>query len=630
VSTAFRNRPPQPRRYLGVNYIPSRAGANYWNDWDEPSIRQDAAAIAELGFEAIRFFLIWPDFQPDPATVAPCMLDRLKTLCRIAGEHGLLCMPTLFTIWLNGEIRDLPWRHGRSIWHDEEMLRAEETLARGVASALADSGNILAFDLADELTQATPGEPTPAQAAEWARRMADAIERGRPGTACLTSGNMSDLQLGLSSAMGLGLGTLGVHGYPVWSSLALESNRSAKAAHLGSFLVSLARVYGRVILDELAAYGCGPATAGPLVRNTTLSSLASGAEAVFLWCWQDIMSDGWPYERRPQERAMGVVDRDGHPKEIYYCVREVFGSPLLEEPVESWQPQVAIYTPRLQEPGSTYLDARLDSLAGLFYAHVLLEQAHIPHEFTALPREHHKLVVCPSVARLTLDDRAVLENYVAVGGCLYISIADATQALPREEFLGTELIDVRIGGQFSYDLLWGGNTYELPNSRAVNNKYLTPVLSTTTGTSIASFRDQSPAFISHTFGSGRVLTLAFPLELFLNQAGSLDATSWHFFYGKLADMAGVLFRHDCSRREVALADFHAGEDGYCLILNHSDVPVRDNFVVRDPDGQVAVAQEFLLRPREAVLTRLVKDRRRPGSQELPTSEGAKRGGKDER
>jgi hypothetical protein len=591
VSTAFEKETPRRRRFLGVNYIPSQAGANYWNDWDESSIRADAAAIAELGFSAIRFFLIWPDFQPDPATVAPCMLDRLKTLCRIAGEHGLLCVPTLFTIWLNGEIRDLPWRHGRSIWHDDEMLRAEETLARSVASALADSGNILAIDLADELTQATPGEPTPAQAAAWAQRMAAAIERGRPGTACLTSGNIGDLQLGLSGAMGLGLGTLGVHAYPVWSSLALESNRSAGAAHLGSFLVSLARVYGRVILDELAAYGCGPATAGPLVRNTTLSSLASGADGVFLWCWQDIVSDGWPYERRPQERAMGIVDRDAHPKAIYHCIREVFGSPLLEEPVESWQPQVAIYTPRLEEPGSTYLDARLDSIAALFYAHVLLEQAHIPHEFTALPREQHKLLVCPSVGRLTLGDRAVLEDYVAAGGCLYISIADATQALPEEEFLGVELIDVRIG------------------------EYLTPVFSTTTGTSIASFRDQSPAFISHTFGSGQVLTLAFPLELLLNQTGSLDATSWHIFYGRLADMAGVLFRHDCSRPEVALTAFHTGNDGYYLILNHSDIPIRDNFVVRDPDGRVAAEQEFLLRPREAVLNcfreagRGVKDER---------------------
>jgi hypothetical protein len=590
--------------YLGVNYIPSLAGANYWNDWDESSIRRDATAIADLGFDAIRFFLVWPDFQPDPATVDPCMLDRLKTLCRIAGEHGLLCVPTLFTIWLNGEVRDLPWRHGRSIWRDEEMVRAEENLARAVASALADSGNILAFDLADELSQATPGDPTPVQAAEWARRMAGAIERARPGTACLTSGNMSDLQGGLSPAMGLELGTLGVHGYPVWSSLGLESNRSVKAAHLSSFLVCVARVYGRVILDELAAYGCGRGTAGPLVRNAALSSLASGAEAVFLWCWQDIVSGGWPYERRPQERAMGVVDRHGRPKEIYDCVREVFGSPLLRERVESWPPQVAIYTPRLQEPGSTYLDARLDSLAGLFYAHVLLEQAHIPHEFTAAPEEQHKLVVCPSVARLTLDDRAVLENYVAAGGCLYISIADATQALPDEEFLGVELIDVRIGGQFSYDLLWDGDTYELKNSHDLNSGYLTPVLSTTTGTRIASFRDLSPALVSHVFGTGRVLSLAFPLELFLNQPGSLNAASWHLFYGKLADMAGVLFRHDCSRQEVALACFRAGGDGYCLILNHSDIAVRDNFIVRDPEGNVAAAQEFLLRPREAVLAHL--------------------------
>lgn len=67
-----------------------------WRRFDAGEIREDFARIAGLGLDTVRFFLRWDEFQPQPDTVDPVMLDRLEQVVASAEKAGLQTVPVLF------------------------------------------------------------------------------------------------------------------------------------------------------------------------------------------------------------------------------------------------------------------------------------------------------------------------------------------------------------------------------------------------------------------------------------------------------------------------------------------------------------------------------------------------------
>ena len=63
------------RFLLGINYWPRRSAMYMWERFDLGEIREDAARIAELGLDVVRFFLSWDSFQPSRAAHG---LDRAR------------------------------------------------------------------------------------------------------------------------------------------------------------------------------------------------------------------------------------------------------------------------------------------------------------------------------------------------------------------------------------------------------------------------------------------------------------------------------------------------------------------------------------------------------------------------
>ena len=93
---------PSNRFRLGVNYWPARTAMGWWTDFDKAEVGNDFERIAAAGFDSVRVFLTWEDFQPVPETVNTAMLDRLVTVADLAGRMGLAVMPTLFTGHMSG------------------------------------------------------------------------------------------------------------------------------------------------------------------------------------------------------------------------------------------------------------------------------------------------------------------------------------------------------------------------------------------------------------------------------------------------------------------------------------------------------------------------------------------------
>ena len=64
---------------------------------------------------------------------------------------GIACLPSLLTIWMNGQLFDLDWRRGRDLWTDAEMRARAAAYVGTVARHLRDRPNVVAYDLGDEL-----------------------------------------------------------------------------------------------------------------------------------------------------------------------------------------------------------------------------------------------------------------------------------------------------------------------------------------------------------------------------------------------------------------------------------------------------------------------------------------------
>lgn len=566
----------EPFFAVGFNYHPSVAGCDYWGEWDGPGLRRDLRAMASHGANTVRVFAFWRDFEPEPGVYAADALRRLRELVGVAAEHGLACIVSLLTLWMNGEVLDVPWRRGRSLWRDEELLARERAYAERVARTLADCGNVLAYDLGDELVHVDGGEACTlgrADAAAWQRQLADAVRRGHPGALVLMANELSTIlgshPFGPDNRCGLDLA--GVHGFGLWNPFAIEALGGSKARMLPGFLAALAQADGPALVDELGAYGLAEEHVGAYLRTAAGSALANGALGVIVWCWQDVLATGAPYRRRPHERLVGLVRADGSCKPAMAAFERVAAEARALAGSEPAVAEIAIYLPEPPPSGdAAYLAPEGDAGTGLFYAYLLLKRAHLPVTFTREP-ERHRFVVCPSVRSLHLLDAERLERYVRAGGNLYYSSGSCLDGFGGESLLGIVIDDVvleAVERSFSYrghryDVRWspGGDGARRARVRARAARVL------------ATFDDGGPALTRHWLGDGTATCLNAPYEAQLDCAHRLDAHVWERLYVDLAADVGVAPLADDAPPQLELAPLTRDRESLVLAVNHGPEPV---------------------------------------------------------
>ncbi|SDH16566.1 Cellulase (glycosyl hydrolase family 5) [Sinosporangium album] len=572
---------------LGVNYQPSEAGCRIWADWDPATIHADFGRIAAAGLNTVRLFVIWRDLQPSPEKTDAVMLDRISDAVRTAGEHGLACVVSLFTIWMNGQLLDLAWRNGRDVWRDSELLRAEEELARSVAGALRGCAHVLAYDLGDELwniDRRRARSLTRAEVADWQTRMARAIREESPGALVLQANDLSGTfgsgPYGIDNSAGLDL--VGTHGFPVWAPGSIESTMSYKATNLTPFLTQAAGAFGAPLVDELGSYGVDEEVAAAYLRASTVSALANGATGVLVWCWQDIASCAEPYRERPAERTAGLHRLDGTPKPAMRAYQEILAVAGRLRP-ERGPAGTALYLPeRMRGQGDSYLDAAGSGVAA-FYAYLLLKRSHLDFDVVSGQLGDRALVICPSVTRLTLADLENLTASALAGAVVYLSLGDHLHAFPGPDLVGAMITDYTTSSEGKTRLHWGDREWPLDWDRAPG-----PVTTLRTGTAdvLATYTDGSPAVISNRVGRGRFVFTNAPVEAMLDSPGRLAATGWQTFYLCVAEFAGVAVTADCPEPDVEIVPGHGADAGRVLAVNHGDRPVRTEVVMRSGAGAV--------------------------------------------
>lgn len=585
----------QPFLAVGVDWHPSYAGCGFWRDWRPERVASDLRGMAAAGFTTVRFFVFWADVEPEEGRYDDAVVGRVRELVEEAGRHGLACVPSLLTIWMNGQLFDPPWRRGRSLWTDPDVVAREEAYVAHVAGALAELDNVLAYDLGDEVMHVDTAESSrlPREAvAAWHGRLAAAIRRAHPGALVLQANEASGVVgahgFGPDNAAGLDL--IGIHGFPVWSPFAIESTLSYRGTSFVPFLVRVAAAFGTPLVDELGSYGTGEEVAATYLRAVGPAALAAGARGLLVWCWQDIASTAKPYVERPTERFVGLLDLDGRPKaafaELAAVARDAADWAGLEVPPSP----VAVYLPELYRvPEHTYLQADASGAPGLFGAYLLAKRAHLPVEFTREPAPHHRLLVCPSLRRITLPDQERLTAFVRSGGTLLYSPGDHLHGYGGEELFGVRMVDFTVDAGAHGSFSWQGTRYDLDWS-ALGPRPHVPVVAATSAEVLATFPDGSPALTRTAVGRGTALYLNAPFEQLLDRPHALEAAPWERLYRDAAALAGVAPEADCDRPEVELAPVLAGGRRAVVAVNHGQGPVTTTVTVAGPDGPAAEVQ----------------------------------------
>jgi endo-1,4-beta-mannosidase len=364
---------------LGINYWPRRSAMAMWRDFDLHEIADDFAHIAALGFDTVRFFLRWFDFQPEPKKMDGAMLGRLEAVMEVLAASGLRAMPTFFcghmsgVNWLpswtldpqtpNGRFRTITEAgevsHGIGDFYRGALLEAQIYHVREVGTALRGHPAIYAWDLGNEFSNLR--EPAAVNdAREWSKRLTHEVERasGHPVTGGLHGEDLTRDRNIRPSWISEPWAFATMHGYSVYSDFA----RSRTDADVVPFLAALTASFtGKpVLFTEFGNPTCPPGKVSPFERvplpdepplpvipeddpvrasyaclnesemanyaATVLGRLhADGRLGAYWWCWADYanaLRATPPFDRAPHELTFGIVRSDGSEKPVAAALSE--------------------------------------------------------------------------------------------------------------------------------------------------------------------------------------------------------------------------------------------------------------------------------------------------------------------
>lgn len=611
------------RRFMpiGAHWVPAKTGLQWPLQWDEADITADFAKMKELGFNTVRFDLFWAWFEPRPGMYNPEAFQQIDTFVRLAHEFDIYLHPTLF---IGGEVGeafwDVPWRQGRHPHADPEMLRLQTDHAAEFARRYHGESAILAWDLTDEPPYwIVTDQTTDAMAINWTRLIAGVIRRYDPGHVLCVGTSMEDVHHGPFRPDNLSaeVDFFSVHPYSIYTLDRFpDPMLSERGTYGGAFQTTLSLGAGRpAMIHEFGASSAqySPERIALFDRVTMFSGLAAGTCGFLPWCYTDAAPGLYkqvPYLRAPHETQFGLTtwDRQDRPRGKvlrdfskilaqmdFTDLEPAHGEAALIIPHEWAKPHGDFSRFGLTGAGSIPYTSVQDGFetgdANLWLTRSLLNtfivarraglKVDMPREYTEW--QSHPMLLLPSP--LTATERNLthvhtafwheVDEYVLNGGSVYISLC-ADAAIPEmDQLFGVALADhVSVGDvsitfvkQFG-DITPGTVFHYLANP--ANPRHWPVTLDVTDGQIIATDQDGRPALVVHSFGKGKTLVSAYPLETYLAELPSVfeHPEETHRIYQGLMQWADLmpLFATDIPGVEVA--GLNGSGRGYAILANH--------------------------------------------------------------
>jgi endo-1,4-beta-mannosidase len=614
---------------IGAHWVPAKAAMQWPLQWDAKDIEADFAKMKEMGFNTVRFDLMWAWFEPRPGDYNPQAFEQFDHLIKLAHKYHIYLHPTLFVGGEVGEAYwDVPWRHGRDPHADPEMLRLETDHAAEFGRRYAKETAILAWDLTDEPPfWIVANSTTDAVAVNWTRLIAGAIRKNDKKHPIVVGVSTQDMGHGpfRPDVIADEVDFLSVHPYTIYTpDLFPDPMVSERGTYGAAFETTLSGGAGKpVMVQELGASSAQytPEKVAEFNRLSLYSSLGAGANGFLLWCYTDAAPDQFhkvPYLRSPHETQFGLTtwDRKDRPQGIDFKKFEKIVGQMNFDGLSAAHADVGIVIPEEwsrkhgdysrfgltgpesipyvstsengavngQAPGA--YDGNQWLMSSVLSSFILSHRAGLK---PAMPREYadwnkYPLVFLPSpltgtnsiFVHVHSDFWTKAEAYVKDGGVLYASLS-ADGAIPEmQSIFGARMTDavpvsevtLKIVKPFG-DLKPGDSFhFSAPGAAA---KYWGAGLEIHGGDVIAVDQDGRPALVVNKLGKGKTLLSAYPLEAYLgNQpvAFEKNETAYRLFRA-LRAWGGIRAVASTDDPSVEVNALTASGGGYFVLVNHS-------------------------------------------------------------
>jgi endo-1,4-beta-mannosidase len=607
---------------VGAHWVPAKKGLGWPVAWDEADLEADFVKMSDLGFNTLRFDLFWAWFEPRPGDYNPEAFRQLDVFIRLAHQYNIYLHPALF---IGGEVGeafwDVPWRQGCHPHADPEMLRLQTDHAAEFARRYQAEPAILAWDLTDEPPfWIVADQTTDAMAINWTRLVAGALRRYAPGHLLCVGTSIEDINHGPFRPDNLSaeVDFFCVHPYSIYSPEHFpDPMLSERGTYAGAFQTTLSLGAGRpVMIHEFGASSAqyDPERIAACDRVTLFSGLAAGACGFLSWCYTDAAPQLFkqiPYLRAPHETQFGLTtwDRQDRPRgrvlrEFSRLLSQLDLTDILACPGEA-----ALVIPHeWARPHGDMSRAGLSGSAALPYTStqdgyetrgvnlwltrsllstfILARRAGLKVD---MPREYsdwqsHPLILLPSP--LTSTERNLVHvhtafwetvrAYVNQGGTLYASLC-ADAAIPEmADLFGASLSDHAPAEEVVIQLVkpfgsLAAGTELRFRADPSSIRQWPASLDVSAGTVIAVDGAGRPALVANTYGRGKTLVSAYPLENYLavRPCAFEGQETTHLLYHALAQWAGIQPMFSTSDPSVEVAGLSTGQRGYAVLANHS-------------------------------------------------------------
>lgn len=609
---------------IGVNWVPARAAMQWPFEWDAEAIEADFAAVRALGFNCVRFDLVWQWFEPRPGQYNEEAFRQLDFLIELAHRYDLYLNPALL---VGGEVGDaywdVSWRNGRHPHADPDMLRLQARHVEELARRYRGESAIMAWDLTDEPPFWIVGdETTDAMAANWTQLLSESLRRYDPEhlVMCGTAGEEVGRGSFRADVIAPWVDLLSVHPYPIYNpDLYPEPLLSARPTYAAAFETMLSLGAGKpVLMQEFGATSAQftPERQARYYNALMHSALGAGNQGFVAWCYTDadpeVQYHRAPYRRNPHETQFGITDHRG---QVLPQGRELqrLGQVLQQMDLEGVQPapiEAGIVAAHEWSHGPDY--ARFGFPAGGPYQYlpqdviknrtdehasrllmqcwlstfILCRQAGLHAGF---PREYADwsqvpLVLAPAPAsgmsgyNLHTPFWQRMAPLVEAGTTLYASL-DGRSAIPLPDarrLFATTLAD-RLPWQPHVQLTFledwfdirAGETFDLAAGPGLEGMGV--LLEVQGARVLARDAQGNPALVLHDLGRGHAVLSAYPLEPMLGAIpGAFDGHPTHWrLYRALRELAGIRPPFAVDRPEVEVGWLPGAGRGYVVLVNHT-------------------------------------------------------------
>jgi len=619
------------RRFIpvGANWVPAAAAMEWPYEWDPHAIEADFARMHELGFNTIRFDLVWAWFEPRPDDFNPEAFHQLDFLISLAHRYHIYLHPMLL---IGGEVGEAFWdvsyRHGRDPQSDPYMLRLETDLAAEFARRYGKETAILAWDLTDEPPFWISDQTTDSMAINWTRLLAGAIRRHDSAHPLVVGTSMEDVGRGpfRPDILRDEVDFLSVHPYSIYApKLFADPMLSTRGTYGAALETALSGGAGRpVMVQEIGASSAqyAPEQIAAYLRANLYSALGAGANGFLIWCYTDAAPRQYrrvPYLRSPHETQFGLTSWEGKERpaarmfeEFEKIVDRLDLSGVAPARAEAgivvpneWSrpygdashfglagPGIVPYTS--QDEGGAVAGQKLPDLSeenlwltgSWLSSFILAREAGLKADF---PREYsdwhnRPMLLMPSpltstnsyLVHVHTDFWEKARQYVLEGGALYASLSGDAALPEMESLFGARLVDHSPVGEVMLKVVtaWGGlnpgDTFQY-HAAADNPRQWAATLEVHGGTVIAEDQEGRPALVANRLGKGKTLLSAYPVESYLaNLPAAFDkGENTYRLYQAFRDWAGIQPRFRTNEPTVEAVSLDAQNRGYVVVVNHS-------------------------------------------------------------